>query len=203
MFNSVNVNSYTFVNNKPIKYTDPNGLYTLLFVVSSDRNITGKLYLYDDDNNLIASYNALGMGVKINRLESRGDTPLGLYKITYKQENDEKSTRYETFGPLELVLVGISNDGTVGISNEAKEAYDNGRSGIEVHGGRLLPTARYGTTEDDDGRYLNRTWGCIRISNDDAKDLAGKIKDIETKRDKVSGAAGTSDKAIVVESNKK
>ncbi len=58
VYNSGNIDCCNYTLDNPIKYTDPNGLYTLLFVVSSDRNKTGKLYLYDDDNNLIASYNA-------------------------------------------------------------------------------------------------------------------------------------------------
>ena len=199
VYNSGNIDCYNYTLNNPIKYTDPNGLYTLLFVVAADRNKTGKLYLYDDEGNLVAAYNALGKGSYRNRTAIRGDTPLGLYAITYKQENDEKGERYKTYGPLELVLVGKSNEGTIGISNEAKEAYDNGRSGIEVHGGKLRPTHREGTSEQDEGRYLNETWGCIRISNEDALDLTNQIKDIEAKRNKVTGAAGTDDKVIVTQ----
>jgi len=139
------------------------------------------------------------MGKHSNRTETYGDTPLGLYAITYKQENDENSARYSTYGPLELVLVGKSNEGTYGISNEAKEAYDKGRSGIEVHGGPLNDKPRKGMRKEDEGSFLKSTWGCIRISNEDAKDLASKIKDIETKRNKATGAAGTDDKVIVSE----
>jgi len=68
-----------------------------------------------------------------------------------------------------------------------------------VHGGKLRPTHREGTSEQDEGRYLNETWGCIRISNEDALDLTNKIKDIEAKRNKVTGAAGTDDKVIVTQ----
>ena len=54
VFNSGNLDVYCYSLNNPVKYVDPDGLYTLIFLVNQDRNKTGKLFLFDDEGNMVA-----------------------------------------------------------------------------------------------------------------------------------------------------
>jgi len=99
------------------------------------------------------------------------DTPTGMYKITGKYKYEEPDATYGT-GGLRLD----------GIGGEAKDAYDNGRTGINLHGGPLRAAKRAGTADGEAGNKLNYTLGCNRVSNNDMTNILNKIENIESGR---------------------
>lgn len=180
VFNTINLNLYHYAGNNTLKFVDPDGNYSIIVELPTNRNHAGTLSLYDDRGKLIGTYNALGKGNHGDRFKAYGDTPTGIYKITGRAEHTPSFSQYGTFGPVEIVLEGIRG--------EAHKAYNQGkksRSLLEIHGGS--PGGRAGIDPKEEGGTLRTTWGCIRVSNADATDINNKIKGIEQARGHGSG----------------
>lgn len=86
-----------------------------------------------------------------------GDHPAGLYHVTrivrFAPADD---LHFRKYGPAFLRLEPISG--------EAREAKEQGRTGLAIHGGAL----------HDDGR-LRETFGCLRVDDDVAERLADMV----------------------------
>jgi len=174
---------YSYCSNSPVIYKDPTGHYEIKVEVSKNRDHAGTLTLYNDYGIKVASYTALARGSNApennynhtNRLKQNADTPTGKYVVTDKIKiPDKNSSDYHTYGPNRLRLSGVEG--------EAKKAYDNGRSGINIHGGDQRTAPRPGTDKNESGRNLNYTYGCVRVSNEAISDLSSKVNKIEEGR---------------------
>ena len=134
----------------------------------SDRTLTGTLQGFDDDGVLVLGpVNCLGKAdnatAKLHENPSRdsllpfGDTPTGNYDIVKLFSHTGGESDIHTYGTFPSVLL----DPKFGNALKAKR---NGRSGIMIHGG--APGA---------GGKLRPTFGCIRLSENDERDLAALV----------------------------
>ena len=154
---------YIYVLNNPINRVDPTGEWSIVVVVKNDR--TANLILFDLNGKYVKSYSALAKGVTRNRMITNGDTPHGLYKITgwIVPGKNQPASRRRSYGPNPRLKIK-------GIKGEAKES---GRTLLRVHGG----------DKSENGK-LRPTHGCIRLSNEDIKDLFDSVKTLEKKNEK-------------------
>lgn len=135
----------------------------IVVLLPHDRDRVGTLTLYDDSGRIIAGpFTALGLAdkkdaerhnnIERDALKQYGNTPLGEYSVAgflpYKDQDDR--TRH---GPNGKIVLQAS-------SGQALEADRQGnRKYLEIHGGTLR------------GYQLRPTNGCIRVSDDDMKQL--------------------------------
>jgi len=130
-----------------------------------DRQHAGTLEVYRDEALVLGPVRARGeadnTGAASHRnavedpTKSFGDHPGGRYRVVRMVPST--TDRQRTYGPVFFALDPV--DG------EALAAKRNGRTGIGIHGGRL----------HDDGR-LRETYGCLRIDNDVAEQLAKLVE---------------------------
>ena len=131
-----------------------------------NRDKTGKLSL-QINYRTIKTYSVLGRGSRGNgetSLQIEGNTPTGKY-ISTKIEDTSKWKRdsYGRYGAIRLTPM----------KGNALLAKWNGRKGILIHGGGL----RNGE--------LKPTLGCLRLHNEDIRDLINQIIKVSIKNNKI------------------
>jgi hypothetical protein len=133
-----------------------------------DRTLPGTLQAFnDDEEQVIGPVKCLGKAdnatAKLHGNPDRtttqpfGDTPTGGYRVVQLVTHPNNETEIHTYGAYPSVLLDP-------VSGDALTAKDNGRSGLMIHGGAP------GT-----GGKLRPTFGCIRVAEDDERDLAALI----------------------------
>ncbi len=158
--NPQELNPYVYCLNAPLTRVDPNGLWSIDVAFSDDRSTTGRLYLRNRQGIVVKSWDALGRGNHRDRMAENGDTPYGTYDITGRQSTSKLTgKKLSSFGP----------NGKILLDPKSGEAKKSNRDLFRIHGGKLSEA-----TEE-----LRATNGCIRLSNDDMKDLTGQIDELE------------------------
>ena len=111
---SPHISPYSYCNSDPVNHIDPDGEWSIVVYVSSDRknNPYGTGVLFDKDNNAAMLFEARVEGQHRERLKTDGDTPLGVYRIprngTWISPKPEEIISY---GPNpRLVMVGESGE---------------------------------------------------------------------------------------------
>jgi L,D-transpeptidase catalytic domain len=134
----------------------------------SDRTLTGTLQAFDDEGaRVLGPVNCLGKAdnatAKLHDNPTRdslipfGDTPVGTYGIVRLISHTGGESETHTYGTYPSVLL----DPKSGLALKAKK---NGRSGIMIHGGAAST-----------GGKLRPTFGCIRLFENDERDLAALV----------------------------
>lgn len=126
-------------------------------ILPKDRTKLGKLYIKEKE---FVCYGKADNAGAIRRgnpsrdpLKLFGDTPTGVYRCYVT--GPLKPPR--TYGIHKVIYLGP-------VSGNAKKAEKNGRSGLLIHGGDL-----------GSGGRLRPTFGCIRVSNEDMKEILDLI----------------------------
>ena len=165
-FNSLNLTMYAYGHQNPVKYVDPDGNLVIEVVLNKDRNIAGKIHITDDFGNEVKlsaptpyrSAAVLGYALHRDTVTSNGDTPTGTYEI--KDTVVSSSQNKSSYGPMRIRLDPISGD--------ALSAKENGRTGIDIHGGDSVTLP---------GRTgLKQTQGCVRVSNENIQLIDNIVK---------------------------
>ena len=99
------LNPYVYSLNNPLKYTDPNGLWSIKVELSQNRDKPGSLIIFDRKGKEVGKYSALGRGSDSpkndknhkNRLKENADTPTEKYAIIRKE--DTKDWNQRSYGP--------------------------------------------------------------------------------------------------------
>ena len=151
-------------------------ILTIHVKLPNDRDKTGTLELIDPITELpiAGPFPVLGRAARdtadkegnpgADSLKLFGDTPLGSYRIERIQSNGRGTTRpEEKYGAAGSIVMDP-------VSGDAAKAKANGRTGLLIHAGRQpksptpLPS------------HLVSTNGCLRMLEDDLKDLIKKIE---------------------------
>lgn len=128
-------------------------------ILPRNRNSTGWLRV-ELDGRPIAEFRALGRGSRgagDTSFLKRGNTPTGEYRGSFV---DTEAWPQKSYGPWGAVRLKPSRGDAV----MAEEIF--GRRGLLVHGG-ALGTSSYWRGAGS----LRATWGCLRLSNSDMKQL--------------------------------
>ena len=130
----------------------------LLIVLPADRTRPGQMALFDaiGDQKFTAACLGRSAGifdkvtgtVRRDRLQFRGDTPLGDYAVTFVSQLAKPITG------IGSIWIGLDPEG-----GEALRAEQNGRRGLGIHGGR-------------GNSRLMPTHGCVRLTDIDMAALA-------------------------------
>jgi len=128
-------------------------------VLPKDRNLAGRLWVEDNNGNVIAGpVDAIGQADRTTAKERKnpqrdpllpyGNTPLGTYVVAgfRAPENDNKAYRLGPYNRIELIPIG----------GEALTAAENGRDSLQIHGGHLNGQGN-----------MRPTNGCVRLRNED------------------------------------
>lgn len=129
---------------------------TLNVLLWKNRDKTGTLRL-EEESRPIGDYKVMGRGSRGSGDTSRlkkGNTPTGSYSGNHIV--DTSKWPQDSFGPW----------GAIRLKPTSGNAMNNGRSGLLIHGGK---SGAWGTGT------LRPTWGCLRLSNGDMKDLVENI----------------------------
>jgi hypothetical protein len=152
--------------------------------LSSDRNVDGSIRLEDDTGHVLAgpfpakgkadqktasdpskrkvvADRSLSPNPQRDPTQSYGDTPLGTYRLKGVRVTGS-GTKYsaDSYGTEGLIALEPT-------SGQALEAKNNGRVGLAIHGGK--PSVSGG---------LRPTNGCIRVSNENMKDLIIALENV-------------------------
>jgi lipoprotein-anchoring transpeptidase ErfK/SrfK len=133
-----------------------------------DRTIPATLQAFnDDEERIVGPVKCLGKAdnatAKLHGNPDRtttrpfGDTPTGDYRVVRLVTHTGGESEVHTYGTFPSVLLDP-------VAGDALTAKNNGRSGLMIHGG--APGA---------GGKLRPTFGCIRVAEDDERDLAALI----------------------------
>ena len=141
---------YVFCNADPINYKDPDGKWSIKVSASEDRaaHPYATFNVLNNNGQIIYRTIVKVQGTHRNRSEIKGDTPCGLYNIKCWEETGDERHDITSYGPNHFLRLEF-------ISGEGSDK----RTGILVHGGRAqFPE-------------LWNTLGCIRIADEDIKEL--------------------------------
>ena len=149
------VSPYTYCAGDPVNLVDPDGMWYVKVSASSDRgqNPYAIYSVYDKNNILIYQtvVRVTGIGGR-DRTVSESDTPTGKYKILEWRRTGNARYSIQSFGPNPLLA----------LQYESGEAFNYGRFGIHTHGGG---------NQGNNPKELKSTQGCIRMADDDIKEL--------------------------------
>lgn len=142
----------------------------IIVKLKPNRDVIGKLELYDRDGRLIASYPAFGRA-DIGKATSKGNpgassikpyghTPTGRYTSNNSIISSGQGTNYnpDSYGPNGIIFLRPS-------TGNALKAKANGRTGLAIHGGKI------GTANK-----LRPTNGCVRLKNENMAELINHLR---------------------------
>ena len=145
---------YVYCHDDPMSRIDPNGKWDIKVHLYSNRGNFGDGFaqLLDRKGNIIYTYEVHGKGIGgRDRNVQNSDTPTGVYKIPDYNMWESISNKV-SYGPNDVLR----------LIPESGEILETGRSGILQHGGRQ---------ENTDNPVLKDTKGCIRVFDNDQKNL--------------------------------
>lgn len=138
----------------------------LISFLSKNRFEAGTIHIQNGAGDILGPWRARGeadnSGAKSHNNEredptqSHGDHPSGLYRVEQVIEVEE--AKQDTYGKYFIKLEPLNG--------EAKQAKDNGRSGIGIHAGKL----------HDDHR-LRETYGCLRVDGNTLQFLVDRCRE--------------------------
>ncbi|AGY59294.1 glucosaminidase domain-containing protein [Gloeobacter kilaueensis] len=134
-----------------------------------DRRQVGRLQLVDDNDEIItgpfpvlgkADNQAAAANGNPSRdpLRKNGDTPLGTYRVSEVRPTDNEHYPNHSYGPYGFLPL-------IAVSGQALHAAQNGRAGLGIHAG-----------DPGTGGKLRPTYGCLRLFNDNQKQLVAALK---------------------------
>jgi RHS repeat-associated protein len=184
-------NRYTYVWNRPTIAIDPDGLSTIVIIVSprsSGGTGNATLQVFDRNGHDVNVRNqtnrvdgrAVGQGQ--DRTVSRNDTPFGVYSTlpNYNGSN-ANGTQGGTAGVSARGEDLRFGTGIIAMQPVSGEVADNNRSAIYIHGGgRPLDQSL------QDEQPLTATEGCVRVHNNDINTLITTVNDLATNHDPIS-----------------
>ena len=142
----------------PVNCIDPTGGWNVRVSASSDRgkHPYATFTAYDRNDNIIFSTIVKVRGDGRIRSERKHDTPQGTYKILEWRETGNDRYSAVKYGPNDLLALDYQ-------SGEGE-----GRNYMHVHGGR------------SQGPELTDTWGCLRMADQDIKELKQVVDFVES-----------------------
>jgi L,D-peptidoglycan transpeptidase YkuD (ErfK/YbiS/YcfS/YnhG family) len=181
-------NRYAYVLNRPTVAIDPNGLSTIVVIVSPrDRGGDGSAVVQVFDRNghdvpisgrETNRIDGKGIGGSTNRKQTGGDTPFGVYKILPSYNgSSEKGTQGGTVGKSARGKDERFGTGIITLEPVSGEVKDAKRSTVYLHGG---PPIKDGEQE------FKRTEGCVRCHNNDINALIQTVEGLAKDGDPVS-----------------
>ena len=152
------ISPYAYCAADPVNFIDPTGGWNVRVSASSDRgkHPYATFTAYDRNDNIIFSTIVKVRGDGRIRSETNHDTPQGIYKILEWRETGNDRYSAVKYGPNDLLALDYQ-------SGEGK-----GRNYMHVHGGR------------DQGPELTDTWGCLRMADQDIKELKQVVDFVES-----------------------
>ncbi|MBV9924358.1 MAG: discoidin domain-containing protein [Acidobacteria bacterium] len=185
-------NRYAYVLNRPTVAVDPNGLSTIVVVVSprsngGDGSASVSVYNRDGFDRTVrdGSNRVEGRAVGMNgsdRTKAGADTPFGVYKpLPNYNGSNANATQGGTAGVAARPSETQFGTGIITMTPVSGEVVDNERSSIYIHGGgRPLAQAL------DPQQPLTPTQGCVRVHNEDINALITTVNDLATEGDPIS-----------------
>jgi RHS repeat-associated protein len=187
-------NRYSYVLNRPAIAVDPNGLATIVVIISPrDRGGDGSavVQVFDRNGHEVTisgrdtnRIDGIGIGGSPNRSQKQsnrhrgGDTPFGVYKIlpNYNGSN-ESGTQGGVAGSSARGQDERFGTGIITLEPVSGEVKAAKRSTIYLHGGPPI---------DQGSQELKSTNGCVRCHNDDINALIQTVNDLMKDGDTVT-----------------
>ena len=156
---------YAYCRNNPIILFDPNGMWDVKVSASAERgkNPYATFTVYDRNGNEVYKTIVMVKGLHRQRGKINGDTPTGVYKILEWRKTGGKRYNKESYGENDLLALKYEEGAGEGNRFDSEDK----RDGIHVHGGRKR-----------ENRLVN-TKGCIRMADDDIKELKNITDELE------------------------
>ena len=152
---------YHFCHNDPVNRTDSDGKWDVNVHLAKDRrtNGYGVAVISDRNGQEIFRFIVRAEGVKgHDRMKTGGDTPLGTYDIPNNNAWTNGKSRL-SYGPNDRLVM----------NPESGEIVESGRNEIRIHGGRQEIQNPDGTWQRKENAKLEKTFGCLRASDEDMK----------------------------------
>ena len=152
---------YHFCHNDPVNRTDSDGKWDVNVHLAKDRrtNGYGVAVISDRNGQEIFRFIVRAEGVKgHDRRKTGGDTPLGTYDIPNNNAWTNGKSRL-SYGPNDRLVM----------NPESGEIVESGRNEIRIHGGRQEIQNPDGTWQRKENAKLEKTFGCLRASDEDMK----------------------------------
>lgn len=160
-----------------------NGNYTTIIMAKTfniyikapdNREETTSAFLKDNKGNNVFEFKVLLRGTQRNRLEEKGDTPLGVYRIL----GLEATPSADEYGPNNILRISpLLGEAMRSNNRDRTGKVTNTRTSLLIHGGRQ--TSRYWRNGKP---YLRNTFGCVRAFDTDMATLKTKIQELQNNK---------------------